>query len=594
MKKFFLYIAFALCCATIPARALVLYDAGRLEINGVQLLQDSENANAYYYIPPYPSIAVLDNGDFEFMCTKYVGMNGKESSGGLFHALIQFSLPKAEFSALEKKLREKFPNAMLMGAVPMEAFDKDELPSFRIVSTILNPDQGNTFTSNVITSGHAPFLPGSKAAIAALLKPDGATLLWESFQGGTSDVSVVVEGYFLAKIKAYKATVTADLELVYSHLSKFQNVQHGFNRGQLQQSLDSLRQTGVIDIDVADMSDALNVNTDVYKNLLNIITEKVVDVMFDVKTGWAKIPNTTSAAQPSDLKERYQHGAFVRFFAGDGTQEYIPDDQLVLKKHDEIRNFHFFLNLNQSTVIKVPVYSAGNIRGFYNEFKNDKRYFRVVDMNDPDFQVRDIHFQVDGNFLNSFGDIIDQVSVMVQKEYPGGDNNSYSGSLIFTKSKMDSGDLVQSLTYQRLGDRTENWLKYKYKIVWKFIGVDSVITMPEKDWYETDLSSISLQPPLTKTEIEIGIDKQLLEQEKIQSLRVRFASILFKKPYKGKMLVIRPGDTNESFHTTVYRDKDQPIVYQVNWYTNQSTTQDDLAILQDDYLFLIPPKKQVK
>jgi hypothetical protein len=591
MLRFCLIQLSLLICFVKVASGIAKYDEGRLEINGIQLFQDSENSNAYYYVPPYPRISVLDNGDFEFLCTKYVGVNGKESSGGLFHVLVQFSLSKEELRDLEKKLKEKFPKAMIMGPVPMaEDEDRKDASGFRIVSTLLNTQSDNRFTTNLISSGRAPFLPGSKAAIAAHLTPDGATLLWDSFSGTTSDVSIVVEGFFRAKVKAYKATVRANLELVYNHFSTFKNVQSGFTRDQATEVLDSLCQSGMIEIDVADLSAGLDVKTDAYQNILNIITEKVVSQMFDVNSGWAKMPARESAAQPSDLKERYQRGAFVRFFAGDGSQEYIPDDQLVLKKRTDIRSFHFFLDLNQSTVIKVPVYSAGNIRGFYNEYKDDKRYFRVVDMNDPDFQLREIHFQVDGSFIPSFGEIIDQVSVLVQKDYPGESSHSYTGTLLFSKPVIDSGKVIQSLSYQRLGDRTEDWLSYKYKVGWKFIGVDSLITTPEKDWVKANLSSVSLQPPLSRTDIEIGIDKQLLEQQGIQSVRIRFASILFKKPYKGKAVVIRASDANEALKATVYHDKDQPVVYQINWYTNKATLQDDLKVLDDDYLFLVPPK----
>jgi hypothetical protein len=197
---------------------------------------------------------------------------------------------------------------------------------------------------------------------------------------------------------------------------------------------------------------------------------------------------------------------------------------------------------------------------------------------------------VDGNFIPSFGDIIDQVSVLVQKDYPAESAHSYNGTLLFSKSKIDSGKVIQSLAYQRLGDRTEQWLNYKYKVGWKFIGIDSIITTPLKDWTNASVPTVSLKPPLNRTDVEIGINKQLLQQEGIQSVRIRFASILFKKPFKGKTLVIRPNDANESLKTVVYHDENQPVVYQINWYTNKATVEDDLKVLDDDFLFLIPPK----
>ena len=123
------------------ANAVVKYDEGRIEIDGIQLFQDSENPNAYYYIPPYPRVSTLNNGDFEFLCAKYVGINGREGSGGLFHVLIQFSLTKEETADLSKKLSEKFPKAIIMGPVPMSVDDSgNSAASFRIVSSILSGD----------------------------------------------------------------------------------------------------------------------------------------------------------------------------------------------------------------------------------------------------------------------------------------------------------------------------------------------------------------------------------------------------------------------------------------------------------------------
>jgi hypothetical protein len=584
-------IVVAACLIRNEARAIVKYDEGRLEINGIQLFQDSENANIYFYLPPYPRVSVGDKGQFEFLCMKYVGADGKRSSGGLFHVLVQFALSAEEILSVERKLRESFPNARVVGPVPMMEHDNTgDAPGFRIVSTLLDTGRDDSFTTHLITSGKAPFFPGSKAAIAAHLTPDGATLLWESFQGAASDVSVVVEGYFRAKLKAYKASVKADLEIVYDHFSSFNNIQSGFTRAQATQVVDSLCQQGVIDIDVADLSAGLDVSSEVYQSLLNIITEKVISTMFDIKSGWAKMPATETAARPSDLQERYQRGALVQFFAGDGTQEYVPDNQLVLKKKTEIRSFHFALDLNQSTVIKVPVYAAGNIRGFYNEYKDDKRYFRVVDMNDPDFQLREIHFQIAGDFMDSFGDIIDQVSVLVRKDYAGENSNSFTGTLLFTQSKVDSGNVIQSLSYQRLGDRSDDWLNYEYKVGWKFIGIDSLVTMPAQGWVKTNVPAVALEPPLGRRDIEIGVDKEFLAQHGIQSVRIRFASILFKRPYKGKTLVIRAQNASDPIKATVYHDADQPVVYQVDWYTNKAIRQEDLKVLDDDYLFLIPPK----
>jgi hypothetical protein len=567
----------------------VKYDEGRIEIDGIQLLQDSDNALAYYYIPPYPRVSVQPDGEFEFLCLKYVGGEKKSDNGGLFHALIEFSLTPAEGEELAKQLRDRIPGAVLMGPVPMAEGDVASGTGFRIISSILHDSSASKFTLNLVSSGRAPLLPGSRAAIAAHLTQDGATLLWNAFQGTTSDVSVVVSGYFRARLRAYKATVAADLSLVYNHFSSFNNAQSGFSREQATNILDSLCQSGTIKIDVADLSAGLDINSQMYQTILQMITDKVVDAMFNVTSGWAKLPATEAAIEPHDLKGRYEHGALVSFFVGDGSQPYVPDQQLLLKTKTEIRNFNFFLDLNQSVVINVPVHSAGNIRGFYNSFKDDARYFRIVDMDDPDFQNREVHFQINGNFLSSFGEIIDQVSVLIEKDYPEDIASPYSGSLIFNKASIDSGDFIQKITYRRLGDRSDEWSKYKYKVGWKFIGIDSLITTPGQSWFFSSQPAVTLEPPLEKKDIEIGFDRRLLIENGIQSVRIRFASVLFGKPFKGKMVVVRLNDASDPEIASVYHDAEAPVVYQVSWFSGTREVQDDLMVLRDDFLFLIPP-----
>lgn len=583
----------ALLLLVHPLWGIVKYEEGSLQINGIQLYQDSDNENAYYYVPPYPRLSVDNNGNFEFLCIKYVSPDGKKASGGIFHALVQFTLSPKEFKALEAALKEKFPKAVLMGVVPMKDAVHDGengISSFSIVSSVLNPAADNPFQTSVVTSGRAPFFPGSKAAVAARLDADGATLLWDSFQANTSDVSVVVEGYFEALVKGYQATVNADLEVVYDHFSSFKNKQQGFSRDQARKVVDSMYQNGTINIDVIDRSQGLDIDTKAAQEIVDLVTEKVIDMMFNVKSGWAKMPETTTAVEPTDLKERYENGDFVSFFFGDGPQAYIPDNQYLLKEKKEIRNFKFFLNLTQSTTIKVPVYSAGNISGFYDEFKDDDKYFRVVNLEDPVFQNRELHFQIDGNFVDAYNDIINFASINVRKYYP--DNTPYTGDLIFTKSDIQEGKSLKSIHYPRLGQSGVEWKNYEYQIAWSLIGFDSTLFTPAKEYTKADLSVISMKPPFDKQVIEIDADRALFKELGIRSARIRFATVLVGKPQNQKMVVLRHDDDSDTKEIAIYHDEDQPIVYQVSWYSNSGKKEEELKILEGGYLFLVPPDKE--
>ena len=178
--------------AARDARALVRYDTGRMTVEGVELFQDADDPTRYYYLPTAPSLALWESGAPQLLCVKFVDPQGN-ASGGLLHFLATLELPAEALADLEKALEKRLPGAKLAGALPLleaKAEQGKESASFQVVSAVLSSTGEGGFTRSLITSGHAPLTPGSRAAVAATLDPKGATLLWDSLNGATSDVSV--------------------------------------------------------------------------------------------------------------------------------------------------------------------------------------------------------------------------------------------------------------------------------------------------------------------------------------------------------------------------------------------------------------------
>lgn len=582
-SNIFVLLCFSLIGST-PLKGIVFYDVGRIEINGIQLFQDSKNANEYYYLPPYPRISMSDDESFEFLCLKYVG-DSEENSGGLFHALIQFALTSEELELTQAALKEKYPKAIIRGPVQMQENTETNNPSFKILSSILN---GNSdfLESEIIASGSAPFFPGSKAGVSALLNTKAATLLWSSFEGVTSDVSIVVEGFFPALVTGFSGSVHADLEMVYDHFSSFQNTQAGFQRTQLNNVVDSLVQSGAIKVDVADMSSVIGADNKMYADLLKIITDRVTNILFDTQSGWSKMPPQEKPIQPSELKERFKNGVVNGFLFGHGLQPYIPDNQFLLKEKKMIRNFSFHMSLNQSSAIKVPVYSAGNLGGFHEEHFANSKYFKVVDMDDPTFQDRDIYFQVNGAFVDCFTSMIDNVSVLVEKSYQDTSLHTFHKSIHINQTSIDSGSFIKNVRYKRLNEESQQWLTYKYKVAWTLDNQDTILVT---DWITTDNSSVSIAPPFARKELTIDLDREELASKGFHSARIRFGIKVAGNSEVSKMKVLRKGDSLSIDTVILYHDQDQPIVYQVNWYGSGKELKEELKLLEDDYLFLIPP-----
>lgn len=579
----------------VAALALVKYDEDRLEIQGVQLLQDSENDKLYYYLPQFPRVSTNVEGDLEFLFMKYVDAEG--DNGGLFHALIEFSLPEEQVAELEAALQQEVPGAKLAGQVPMlqTLNEKNEYvpSSFSVISSVLNNTTGDyPFTETFKTSGHAPLLKGSKAAIAAKLNQKGATLLWESFQGTTSDVSVMVSGYYEAQVKAYGAVVSAEVNTLYEHFSQIKNDQERFTKEEIRKIADKLMQDQTISIDVFDRSKTLGIETEQMEGILDIITAKLTELIFNAESGWSKVPDVETALEEDQIPRSQKRGWLGRVFGKRKDTPYISDHQFVLKERTELRSHKFYLNLNKSTVIKVPFYSTGNIGGrFYEENQTDNKYFRIVNMDDPDFQIKKLDFVLDGAYAGSYNSVLNFIMVSFRKKYSNGQHDVVK-DLIFDRNQLLNDEtLTQNILYPRLGLDAEEFNQYEYRVKYAMTGNRGNFYVPTKDeWQQSTEASITLTPPYLKTDVVID-----LERERMKVLGIRSARILFTVTLNGReeqqiTKILRVDDTENINHVSLYHDKDTTVKYQINWYTDSKTIEDDELALKGTYIFLHPPK----
>lgn len=596
MRRTFNMIVFSvllLCLVSAYAAAVVKYDEGRRMINGIQLLQDASDAGAFYYVPQFPRLATRESGEYEVLCLKYTDAQGG-TSGGLLHALVEFTLPPDLVDELGKELEKQVPGARLVGPVPlMQAVEDGEegMGSFQLVSAVLSDREEGGFTRSVITSGYAPLTPGSKAVVAAILNPQGATLLWDSLSGVTSDVSVAINAYYEAAVKGYNAKVTAEVETVYKHFSRLSNVQKDYTKRQLRKVIDDLQRNGDLKVEVLDRTQGLGIKADDMESILQVVTDKLVELMFNHETGWAKDPEREVAVEANQIQGRQKRGWFSRVFGGAQDTKYFTDNQYVLKKREDIRRNVFTITLAKSSTIKVPVNTAGNLGGLYDALGDDERYFRIVNLEDPAFQIHPVIFQVDGGYLDSFQNTVNFVSVSFRKLYS--DQPTFTRSLNFTYADIKEGKTIQTVSYPRLGIEGFEWLEYEYQTRWSLRdGLVVSIPSDEEQWIKTSDSVVALAPPFEKRVVEIEADRELFKQNGFSTAVIDFAVILAGKPKRQRGAVLRVGDANTASRVSIYHDQDTQIAYRITWHSPKGSIRQDLKILDMDYLFIVPPAPQ--
>jgi len=569
--------------------ALVNFDTGQRMIDGIQLLQDAADPTAYYYVPQFPRLATRADGTFEFVCLKYVGGTAA-TNGGLFHALVEFTLPADVIEGIEKKLKQQVPNGRIVGPVPlMQALDSGQegVGAFEVISAILADKEKGGFSRTLLKSGTAPVTLNSRAVIAALLDERGATLLWDSLSGPTSDVSVAIHAYYEAAVKAYNAKVTARVDTVYSHFSRISNQQQEFTRRQLRKVVDDLQRQGDLQIEVMDRSAGLGIKTEDMAGILDVVTGKLVELMFDHKSGWSAEPERETAVEANQIKGRQERGWFSRTFGGAQDTKYFTDDQYVLKQRTDIRRNSFTLALGKTTTIKVPVDTAGNIGGLYAALKNDPRYFRIVDLNDPAFEFRPVHFQVDGDYVDAFQDSLNFVSVNFRKSYA--DRPAFTRALTFTHAEIKDGKTVQNVAFPRLGLPGQDWIDYEYQVRWS-VRDGATLNVPTGDkWLKASDAAIALTPPFEKRIVEIDVDRALFQSNGVVTAVVEIGTTLGGKNRLQRKAILRATDAAATTKIAVYRDRSADSIVRVTWHGKAGTVEGKVEVLASDYVYLIPP-----
>jgi hypothetical protein len=322
--------------------------------------------------------------------------------------------------------------------------------------------------------------------------------------------------------------------------------------------------------------------------ILQVVTDKLVELMFDHNSGRSADPPRETAVEANQIQGRQERGWFSSVFLGAQDTKYFTDDQYVLKRRTDISRNAFTLTLGKTTTVKVPVDTAGNLGGLYAALKNDSRYFRIVDMSDPAFEFRPVHFQVDGDYVDSFQDSLNFVSVNFRKSYK--DRPALNKALTFTHADIKAGKTVQDVSFPRLGAEGSDWADYEYQVRWSLRNGDT-LTVPssEGSWLKANDAAVALTPPFEKRVVVIDADRALFGSNGIATAVVEIGTMLGGKPQLQRKAILRAGDAEATTTVAVYRDRGADMIVRVSWHGKNGTVDGKTEVLDSGYLYLTPP-----
>ena len=582
-----------------PAGAVVLDDENTLVVqlqDGTQVKLYAEagaspgvRTRRYYYLPVGLRVAARPDGTPEFLFLKFTTEQASGPgavSGAVMHFLMEWGLTPAQEQELAGKLKQKYADAELAGAVPMEVEGDG---SFQIVSATMS-DKG--LTPSVVTSGKAPLVPGGRAAAASRLGTEGAQLLAATFEKGRSisDVSIALNYTYQTLMPAARGRVVID----WSRLERnFKELSAEYARRRT-----GTRTTSFLGVPIGSSPIYAYSYSELRSEYNFLLESEVIKVTFDELV--------------ADERVAKIRDAFFQFFVNNMTQtekdeappaptaqekEGSPDIKYGSRytyKQTSIKNAYArrtqTFDLNYRLAVRRPFQIVGNLASWYDGVKDNPRCVSAVNLNDPFFQHRDINFIVDLDAKDIFEQAVNYVTVNVRKKRSSG--NAFADRVTIDSKYLKEKGVAAAVTYARGEDTDPD--TYEYQSQWSVRGGKVFPANPP--WVKGSWEGVTLSPPVVLRTIEVEGDLAAMKASGISRVTVQVHYSKFGEEIEENIHV-SPAKNEALVAHKIVMDRDaRGYVYRlvVNHEREGKLVLPWSAKVGDDYVYAAIPEELLK
>jgi hypothetical protein len=548
-----------------PPRAAaqpVLMDRG-IRAAGLWCFPVASDSLTYVYLPASARLAEDEKGRPQFSFVRYVVNTPGDSArsatiteargGGILHFLVLLDTPQSMIHDAEKALREKFKKDEISVRGPIVFQDG----RYTLVSSILKSPvtasvgdaEGGapTMKREVIATGRAPVLEGNRLALSFDLDPEHASLLLQSFQMNTPDVSLVFDMQFNGLSEAYDADLTIDWSEVRSTKNFSAGASVYFVSADVELGFDEMFKNHAIQLRSSGADASM-------EGLLNTVYSKLLDLMFR-QVEPERVPSDARGGLMDALSMiTGPNGALgARKTTGFGASVGYQ-----LKEMRSEGKSHLYFNHRSN--VERHSYVTFNIGDFYKRYGQDNRYFRAVNLGDPTFQQREVHVGVDASLIPDFERYVNTVTVTLRKDHQGGEQTLRE--LVLDRATVKKGVDDLRMVYGWNGDQDRiAWLDYQYRTRWSFKGGGAF----ETEWTKTSAPMIDLFAPYEHRTVQLVGDGGALKAKGVRAVVVQLDYPFFGERRRPQM-VVRPEASMEEKLVEITLPLGQPDYdYVVTW-----------------------------
>ena len=566
----------------------------------IRYLDDYYFTGEYFYLPANLRLSKKADGTPEFLFMKYTTEQRADAGGyqgAIMHFLMEWGLTPAQEQEAQEKLRAKIKD-LKASAVFGSKFDKI-LPekvvisgpvklnsstqgdnSFRIISAILND---KSTAPVLVTSGQSPALPGQKVAVASKLDKYGTQLLAATFEKNRSITDVSLELRFKYKVlmPGIKGQMKIDWESVEKTLESIEKSNAKINyRGiktesniELEAFMSQALNSKAVEITITDYggNDKDDLRKSVLEAFMSTFSSAISSAGQDTETGEPEDVNAPSTENPP----AYDYSTI------NAKKVSINKFKSRMRKGIEVINLNYRMATTEEVVI------TENLGAWYDGVKNNKKCINSVNLNDPFFSHRDIHFILDNKVKDVFENEVNYVTVNVRKNRSNG--NPFEEQLTIDNKFLKENGARASLVYARGEDRTPDM--YEYKTQWSLRGGKLFPENPT--WIKGDWQGVQLTCPMVPRTIQFEADLEEMKQMGIvrATLQLRYMKYGVERETNIPMTVSQGKALVEG---QVFIDEDTPGYAYRLVMTHKEKGKVALeweTKINDDYVYASLPKK---